>query len=696
MCRQSVIQYLKTHEPSEQYAEAIEKLINEGDVKPILKSRNIATRFTQLLKEVKVCDPAIGSGAFPMGILYVLYHAIHHLHSYAEPHGNFDSTQTKRDIIQNNIFGVDIEQGAVDIARLRFWLALVVDADKPQPLPNLDYKITCGNSLLSRYPIDAPIENVFVEYNKGKKEDEKMSLAKYKELVSDYTNTSNHQTKELFRKTIEDIKCAFKTELSKQFKERLAKLRGKVIMLEGPTLFGERTKAEKADLKKLKKKLNTLEKEQEDIQTNKLYVDAFEWRFEFPQLLNDDGNFMGFDIVIGNPPYGVSIKGEYRKAVVATLGNVPDYEIYYYFIECAKKQLGDKGILSYIILNTWLFNTFAAKYRLQILDIWNIIEILDCTKFPIFESATVLNTIITWRKKQSLESITVGYRNTARALNFRELISESRLYLEILDLLQLNQNWGLAFSKSQNVIQLIGKIKSNKHLLLEIFSDISQGLIAYDKYRGQSADIISSRAYHSFEYKPGLKKWLWGEDVRRYEVKWNNQEYIDYCDGIANPRQPKFFKDKRLLVREITNPSIYATITSEELYNDPSMLIILDNNNNYALEIVLAILNSKLATFYHFNHSPKATKGAFPKILVQDLKEFPLPSITFEEKQSISDLVKKILDSKKNDPQIDTSDLENQIDFLVYKLYGLTYDEVLIVDPETNISREEYEKINCL
>ncbi|MEE0927221.1 MAG: Eco57I restriction-modification methylase domain-containing protein, partial [Bacteroidales bacterium] len=465
MCRQSVIQYLKTHEPSEQYAEPIEQLINDGVVSPIIQSKNIAIRFTQLLKEVKVCDPAIGSGAFPMGILYVLYHAIHHLHSYAEPHGNFDSTQTKRDIIQNNIFGVDIEQGAVDIARLRFWLALVVDADKPQPLPNLDYKITCGNSLLSRYPIDAPIENVFVEYNKGKKEDEKMSLAKYKELVSDYTNTSNHQTKELFRKTIEDIKCAFKTELSNQFKERLAKLRGKVIMLEGPTLFGERTKAEKVELKKLKKKLNTLEKEQEDIQTNKLYVDAFEWRFEFPQLLDDKGQFTGFDIVIGNPPYGVSIKGEYRKAVVDIHGNVPDYEIYYYFIERARNLICGHGILSYIIPNTWLFNTYAFNYRMQILENWNLIEVLDCTKFPIFESATVRNTIVTWRKKQSLESITVGYRNTARALNFRELISESRLYLEILDLLQLNQNWGLAFSKSQNVIQLIRKIKSNKHLL---------------------------------------------------------------------------------------------------------------------------------------------------------------------------------------------------------------------------------------
>lgn len=110
---------------------------------PILQTKSVASRFIQLLKEVKVCDPAIGSGAFPMGILYVLYHAMHHLHSHAEPHGNFDSTQTKRDIIQNNIFGVDIEQGAVDIARLRFWLALVVDADEPQSTSYLDYKITC-------------------------------------------------------------------------------------------------------------------------------------------------------------------------------------------------------------------------------------------------------------------------------------------------------------------------------------------------------------------------------------------------------------------------------------------------------------------------------------------------------------------------------------------------------------------------
>ena len=273
------------------------------------------------------------------------------------------------------------------------------------------------------------------------------------------------------------------------------------------------------------------------------------------------------------------------------------------------------------------------------------------------------------------------------------MLNEPKQYLEISDLLQLNQNWGLAFSRPKKVIQLIKKIKSNKQSLISIFPDISQGLIAYDKYRGQSSDIISSRAYHSFEYRTGLKKWLWGEDVRRYEVNWNNKEYIDYCDGIANPRQPKYFKGKRLLVREITNPSIYATITLDELYNDPAVLIVLDNDSDYALEVVLSILNSKLATFYHFNHSPKATKGAFPKILVLDLKEFPLPKYDKDIFDKLENYVNAILKSKKENSMADTTELENQIDLIVYRLYDLTYDEVLVIDKDIKMSREEYEII---
>jgi len=305
MCRQSVIQYLKTHEPSELYAEPIEQLINNGVVNPILQSKNIAIRFTQLLKEVKVCDPAIGSGAFPMGILYVLYHAIHHLHSHAEPHGNFDSTQTKRDIIQNNIFGVDIEQGAVDIARLRFWLALVVDADKPQPLPNLDYKITCGNSQIYRYALDMPIADVFEEYNRVGKENarkeksiwNKFTLEDYKRLVVGYTE--EHTDKVGLKAKINDIKNCFKTTLAQGDIRQRQLAEQRVYEYEAIPLFGKR-KAEEDPIgyAVAKSKLNKLIEKEHEILNNKKYEKSFEWRFEYPQLLDDKGTFIGFDIII--------------------------------------------------------------------------------------------------------------------------------------------------------------------------------------------------------------------------------------------------------------------------------------------------------------------------------------------------------------------------------------------------------------
>ena len=259
------------------------------------------------------------------------------------------------------------------------------------------------------------------------------------------------------------------------------------------------------------------------------------------------------------------------------------------------------------------------------------------------------------------------------------------------DLLSLNQNWGLAFMLTYDVVKLLYKIKFNKKSVADYFPEISQGLIAYDKYKGQSDEIIKNRAYHFQQYSDGLKEWLRGEDVTRYYVKWNQKEYIDYCSGIANPRNPKFFNGKRLLVREITNPSIYAAITEKEQYNDPAIIIVKDSDC-YSIDCLLGILNSKLATFYHFNHSPKATKGAFPKILVSDIKEFPLPNIDDNDRLLMEKFVSAIQTSKSVNFLYDTSKEEKKIDLLVYKLYGLTYNEVLIVDPQTPITRDEYEK----
>ena len=684
MSKESVAQYLKSNTPEELHT-AIDSLIKQRVVEPVLQNKENARLVNKALSVVKVCDPAIGSGAFPMGVLNVLFDCRHLLYGFIGKNEDFSYAKVKRDIIQNNIYGVDIEKGAVDIARLRFWLALVVDENEPQPLPNLDYKIMCGDSLLHRFPLDAPFQNVLKDYNQ--KNGTHYTLDDYRQWVYDYTEISDHAQKDTFRQKIEDIKRAVKTELSDKDKGKIAKVRGAIDNLQMDDLFGTKKKENEKKIKALQKELKALEQQREEIESNKIYEQAFEWRFEFPALLDEEGNFTGFDIIIGNPPYGVSIKDQYRKAVVGLWGNVPDYEIYYYFIQIAEALLLENGILSFIIPNTYLFNNYAKNYRIGLLDNWNILEILDCTKFKIFESATVFNTINTWKKGNGAS--TIGYRSTAYIHSFNDFINSPRLEISLDDLLLFNQNWGLAFFLSPEKATIVNKITRQSSTISSYFPEISQGLIAYDKYQGQSEEIIKSRAYHYMQYKEGLKKWLWGEDVKRYQLRWNQKEYIDYCNGIANPRQPKFFRGKRLLIREITNPSIYASIATEELYNDPAIIIVKDNSE-YSVEVVLAILNSKLGTFYHFNHSPKATKGAFPKILVQDIKDFPLPEVTQEQKSLLVSLVQEAMGKHQHgeNPQV----IENEIDLLVYHLYGLTYDEVLIVDPETPITREEYEK----
>ena len=673
MCRQSVIQYLKTHEPSDQYADAIEQLINDGVVSPILQSKSIATRFIQLLKEVKVCDPAIGSGAFPMGILYVLYHAIHHLHSHAEPHGNFDSTQTKRDIIQNNIFGVDIEQGAVDIARLRFWLALVVDADKPQPLPNLDYKITCGNSLLSRYPIDAPIENVFVEYNKGKKEDEKMTLAKYKELVSDYTNTSNHQTKELFRKTIEDIKCAFKTELSKQFKEKLAKLRGKVIMLEAPTLFGERTKAEKAELKKLKEKLNIIEKEQEDIQTNKLYVDAFEWRFEFPQLLDDNGKFIGFDIIIGNPPYnelrdlGLSMQTALKSSRYYDYAKGGRLNMFQFFYPLAINVARDNGIVSLITQNSILAEDSALGNRKLFFAQTDILSIdsfpeRDNKNLRVFESAKMSVCICILRRNNHPNTCNIIPINVWHS---RYMQDKHELNITVEEIMEMYPE------------DIIIPISSN-----EKFSILKEIKKKSQYHINASAGEIDMTKYKSIFNTIGLgTRVITGAQIQRYYITSTpSQGDVIYIDDSCKPQLSSKRKTEilqpRIVLQRITGVDskvrIIATLINGNMYCANSTNYIA-NDENLNIKYLLGVLNSSLVNFFIKQTSTNTN------ITAKVLNSIPIaiPSAKMQEAivrvvdyiMQIKSLSSDIVIDQYVDNEVMARQFENVIDALVYELY---------------------------
>lgn len=695
MCRSALSSYLKVPLSSLGVQEsAVDAFVNNPQEHHDFTEEQ-RTVLLNSLRTVRICDPAIGSGAFPVGMMNLLYQCRRSLEG-----SDARAVDIKTDIIQHNIFGVDIEQGAVDIARLRFWLALVVDEEEAHALPNLDYRIVRGNSLLTTF------NNEYINLGEDKPSN-RTKLAKLKKQLAiaqgEYYNLSGE---EKLRKEIEikllllDI-IAMRLDIDIKVADEVA--------TDNPTLFdvprnARQTKAQKeaialaeqkrksrVQLKELRKKLLG-SKKFSLIERARTDINFFDWDIIFSDVFAEK---KGFDVVIGNPPYGVSIKDDYRKAVVNHLGNVPDYEIYYYFIEIAHRCLMEKGILSYIIPNTYLFNAYANTYRHSILQKWNALEILDCTKFPVFKSAVVRNTINTWQKNKDGSSH-VGYRNTVGVTAFDALVKKDKQIMSASDLQEMNQNWGLAFMLEPIVIRIVNKIAGQSESVINLY-DVSQGYIPYRKSdlvksygKIEGEKIVKQRLWHSAnkESEEYIQE-LYGRDISKYSYK-STGEYVKYGRHLACYVDIRFFNQDRIVVREITNPTIIACRLKEIYVHDPQLIAVIPKDDS-SLNILWAVLNSKLATFYHFNHSPKATKGAFPKILVSDVKTFPLPNIDEETRVVIDEKVSRILSAKQSDPSADTTALEDEIDFMVYKLYGLTYDEMLVVDPETPITREQYE-----
>jgi adenine-specific DNA-methyltransferase len=707
MCRESLVNYLATNH-SNLSEENIRSYINYGDglnksIEELGKNWK-GESFTpgqfnelnELLRNIKVVDPACGSGAFLVGMLQeiVRLRTFLQLTPDSELFSNSSNSikelsiyDLKKETIQNCLYGVDIDPGAIDIAKLRFWLSIVVEEniEDIEPLPNLDYKIMQGNSLLEDLVIGDSViplkferkkkidgrtkekKDLFNESHQAKLfiDESEALVEKLGKYHAEYFYVTDPDKKKILKKKIDGVedeliqsKCNEEIERADSFIKNNPNDSKKILK------YNEKILAIKDVLRKWK--IDHLRP-------------FFPWKLHFGEVFIRENS--GFDVVVGNPPYGVSLKGQHRVVITKSLGKVPDYEIFYYFVELAKKLLSKSGINSYIIPNTFLFNVFAAEYRKNILDYWHINILIDCTAFKLFESATVRNAITVFSKSVNPEMI--GYKNTLAAENFEDLLNRKTLFISKNNLLLNNVNWGLTFKLLPETLSVISKIKLSKRRVSDIFPEISQGLIAYDKHTGQDEEIIKNRSFHYLEkINESVKKWLWGEDVTPYIVEWNGKEFINYGSGIANPRLPKYFKGKRILIREITNPRIYAAFTDCELYHDPAIIVVLDNNENISL--LLGILNSKLATFYHFNASPKATKGAFPKILVKDIKEFPFPDIITSEQKNIGNqielLVEKVLVEKKSNPKKNTKNLEAQIDQLVYKLYGLTPEEIEIVE----------------
>ena len=423
MCQESLTAYLQTGIEDAEVKEHIANFVKTNDVEELGgASSELAMSIDQKLIDVKICDPAIGSGAFPMGLLRELYACRKSIEIFEED----NAADIKRHIIQNNIYGVDIEKGAVDIARLRFWLALIIDEKEPMPLPNLDFKIMQGNSLLESYKgVDLDVTSKKLKTGKDTKKTRGVLSLGFEE--TDVQKTIQDLVKSYFSITDHTLRAQRRQQIDKYVKDYIK------VCAEGNH--------------EVQDAVDELE-----IPNDQFFL----WHTYFADVFEKGG----FDIVIGNPPYGVSIKDDYRKAVVASWGNVPDYEIYYYFIVLAAPLLKEKGIMSYIIPNTFLFNTFAKHFREMLVEKWNVLEILDCTKFPIFESAVVRNAINLFQK-DSEGSKQVGYRNTANVTSFSDLLERERVFMTVESLLAMNQNWGLAFYLGANDIKVINQISSS-------------------------------------------------------------------------------------------------------------------------------------------------------------------------------------------------------------------------------------------
>ena len=740
MCRQSVIQYLKTHEPSEQYTEAIEQLINDGVVSPILQNKNIAIRFTQLLKEVKVCDPAIGSGAFPMGILYVLYHAIHHLHSHAEPHGNFDSTQTKRDIIQNNIFGVDIEQGAVDIARLRFWLALVVDAEEPQPLPNLDYKITKGNSQICRYALNVPISDVFEEYNRLGKEEAKKSktvwenytLESYKRDVARYTE--EHSDKIGLRNKIAKIKNCFKTTLAIKDLKKKRKAEADVSKYEFVDLWGKcEAKEDPEGYDKAKKLLQNLIEEENRILNNQKYTDSFEWRFEYPQLLDDKGAFIGFDIIIANPPY---IKeGRMSKTFFEPYKDSPYYkgkmDIWYLFACNGLDLLNPNGVLCFIATNNWTTSFGASKLRDKVIKETRICNIVDFGAVMMFESASIQTMIMMFQKDKVTDDYTFDYRRlTAYKATEKEAIAilepsyktyeQAECYTPTIRRANFYDK-NITFSQSSDILGVISSLSSVVYLNDK---EIAQGIVfpqdTLNKKNQQKLGpqfeinqgifVLTSAELETLALNQDelslIKPYYTNENISRYGVQKGNKYWTIYTDsryknpnsldcfpnikrhldrfvsvftsdnkpyGLHRAREERFFVNNKVIaVRKCVGHPIFSYCDIECYLSQTFNMIQTDRVN---LKYLTGLLNSKLIEFWLKNKGKM--QGANYQLDKEPLQQIPIAVPSNDVQEIVAKLVDMIILLNTTDERASelvqnsyiSSELEKLIDGCIYEIY---------------------------
>lgn len=740
MCRESLIAYLTTD--NESMLEAIKQLVMQHKTESLMpeQKRMLLTK----LKAVKVCDPAIGSGAFPMGMLQEIYQCIVALDGKAE-----NTVDIKKHIIQNSIYGVDLEKGAVDIARLRFWLALVVDEEKPQPLPNLDYKIMQGNSLLESFEgvdlsiiseadnemmisgveqltfgeeFEAPKVQLSI-FDKSTKEDLSKLLGKYFDIQR------NNKEKENLKNRITEIVDG---KIHSHIQQKLRKTIDSYKILENKwlnvgiidfNLLDKNSKEYKLYLSKKNEAYRLTEVENKLIELNENSIRPFFlWHLWFKDVF-DKG---GFDILIGNPPYiqlqknGGLLAKEFEQQNFQTFERTGD--IYSLFYEKGIQLLKNKGILTYITSNKWMRAGYGKSTRAFFCE-HEPLKIIDLGS-GVFDTATVDTNILTIRKiKQKPQTYSL------KALD----ISKER---NIIDFDLFNNRWITLNKLSDDCWNITNELEQRIKTKVET-KGIPLKDWDIDIYRGittgyNEAFIVDNTIKNEICLKDPksikiLKPVLRGKDIKKFNCKWAGLWMITTHNGYKDENSnkiPPIFIDEYFAVKEhldkylpqlenridkgFTPYNLRNCAYQNEFEKEKIILTKASKEQSFCLDIdgyyllntsyfistkfskyLIAILNSKLCNYFFVEFYQSG--GINGEITIQSVLNLPIPFISEILQKPFKDLVELIISKKLND--LSTIIYEQKLDNLVYKLYDLTYEEVKVVDPEFGLSEEEYAMI---
>lgn len=671
----------------------------------------------KIVNSIKICDPAVGSGHFLVSALNEMIAVKNDLKILQDRDGKrlkeyqvevvndelivtdeegelFEYNPSnkenqriqetlfheKQTIIENCLFGVDINSNSVKICRLRLWIELLKNAyyknaTELETLPNIDINIKCGNSLVSRFAIDADLKQALKK--------SKWTIDSYRIAVDTYRNAESKEQKREMERLIADIKSDFRSEISLNDPKvkKLRKLSGDLYQMTNQGQLFEMSKKEKADWNKkvqqLTEETKKLETEIEEIKANKIFENAFEWRFEFPEVLNDDGDFVGFDVVIGNPPY-VDLKELDNNLVKFIFAHYPTssnrVNLYSTFVEKAFSLLKSEGYFSFIIPNSILMGSSYQNLRNLIKN-----EIYGIVKLPekVFEDAAVETVIIEFKKKGEFEICqTLAYKKDDKVTE----LDETSKYLVPKKSWEIYDEPKFNIYISDEILKPLTKIHGKGKRLEEI-ADFTLGITPYDKYKGHSKELIENKEFHSDvklsdEYKPLIK----GENIVPYYVDEKENGYIKYGSWLGAAREERFFTEPRVIVRQIVSgkpPKIYAGYTDKPLYFTQIGFSIIPKSDITVFELT-ALLNSKLMNFYHKYLFLDIEKELFQKILIENCKLFPCRA--FKDSNSVKAIIEKIIKTKSSDAEADTTEFATNLDKMIYELYELTEEEIKIIE----------------